>query len=570
MARLSSGRRFGAIATGSTDGEQARSRANSGPRGGLWGECMLQHGKRPTIASRHGMVAAAHPLAAAAGARVLANGGNAFDAAAATAATLNVVEPYMSGLAGMGMATCYIAAEKRVRSLNFMARIPRKFPLEKLNNRNQILRGPVAVGAPGNLAGWCEMVGTYGTRKLPELFAPAIGIARDGFSLIEFNVEEIGGATHELRGQSKLYPEWSRTYLEGITGGRPALGAVLKQPDLAGSLEALAAEGPGLLYGGALGKKVIERLVELGGCLTMDDLLDTKAYWIDPVAATYRGRSIHVPPPPCEAFQYLLALRILEGFDLAKLPRNGTDHIDTVLRAIRIAAGVRIANGVPSQQKLAELLSDGHVEGLRARVRDGKPVVGPTEQWTAPASEGHTTSFSIADKQGNMVCVTQSLGSVFGSGVVVPGTGLCLNNFLYWADVNPASPNRVKQGDAMPICVAPSIVTQDDKPVLALGTPGSYGILQTQVQAIVQYIDFGLPLQQAIEAPRARLTDGRAVLLEARVESGVRDELRSRGHDLTSGPDWTWKVGGMQGVALNDGTFTGGCDPRRDGYVVPA
>jgi gamma-glutamyltranspeptidase/glutathione hydrolase len=532
---------------------------------------MLQHGKRPTIASRHGMVAAAHPLAAAAGARILGNGGNAFDAAAATAAALNVVEPYMSGLAGQGMATCYVAAEKRVRSLNFMSRIPRKFPLDKLERREQIMRGPVAVGAPGNLAGWCEMAGTYGTRKLAELFAPAIAIARDGFGLIEFNVEEFGGATSELRGQAALYPEWSRTYLEGLGGGRPALGAVLKQPDLARTLEALAAEGPGLMYGGALGKKVIERLVELGGCLTMEDLLDTKAVWIDPLAASYRGRTIHVPPPPCEAFQYLLTLRILEGFELGKMARNGTEHIDTVLRAIRVAAGVRIANGVPSQQKLAELLSDGHVESLRARVRDGKPVDGPTEQWTAPASEGHTTSFSIADKGGNMVCVTQSLGSVFGSGVVVPGTGVCLNNFLYWADVNPKSPNRVKQGDAMPICVAPSIVTHDDKPVLALGTPGSYGILQTQAQAIVQYVDFGLPLQQAIEAPRARLTDGRAVLLESRVESKVHEELRARGHALSSGPDWTMKVGGMQGVAVDPaGTFTGGCDPRRDGYVVPA
>jgi gamma-glutamyltranspeptidase/glutathione hydrolase len=531
---------------------------------------MLQHGKRPTIASRHGMVAAAHPLAAAAGARILGNGGNAFDAAAATAATLNVVEPYMSGLAGMGMATCYVASERRVRSLNFMSLIPRKFPLEKLNSREQIVRGPIPVGSPGNLAGWCEMVSAYGTRKLPELFAPAIAVARDGFGLIEFNVEEIGGVTYELRGKDKLYPEWSRTYLEGISGGRPLLGAVLKQPDLANTLEALAAEGPALMYGGALGKKVVERLAELGGTLTMDDLMDFKAQWIDPVAVTYRGRTVHVPPPPCEGFQYLLTLRILEGFDLGKLPRNGTDHIDTVLRAIRIAAGVRIANGAPSQQKLAELLSDGHVESLRARVRDGKPVVGPTEQWTPPANEGHTTSFSIADKHGNMVCVTQSLGSVFGSGVVVPGTGVCLNNFLYWADVNPKSPNRVKIGDAMPICVAPSIVTEDDKPVLALGTPGSYGILQTQVQAMVQFVDFGLPLQQAIEAPRARLTDGRAVLLESRVDTQVRDELRTRGHDLTSGPDWTMKVGGMQGVALKDGTFSGGCDPRRDGYCVPA
>jgi gamma-glutamyltranspeptidase/glutathione hydrolase len=531
---------------------------------------MLQHGKRPTIASRHGMVAAAHPLAAAAGARVLGNGGNAFDAAAATAATLNVVEPYMSGLAGLGMATCYIASERRVRSLNFMSPIPRKFPLDRLNNREQILRGPIPVGAPGNLGGWCEMVDTYGTKKLPELFAPAIGIAREGFGLIEFNVEEIAGATPQLRGQSALYPEWSRTYLDGIEGGKPVSGAVLKQPDLARTLEALATEGPSLLYGGALGKKLVERLAELGGTLTLEDLLDTKPQWVDPVAVNYRGRTVHVPPPPCEAFQYLLTLRILEGFDLGKMPRNGVEHVDTVLRAIRIAAGVRISNGVPTPQKLAELLSDGHVEGLRARVRDGKPVTGPTEQWTPPATDGHTTSFSIADKHGNMVCVTQSLGSVFGSGVVVPGTGICLNNFLYWADVTPGSPNRVKQGDLMPICVAPSIVTEGDKPVLALGTPGSYGILQTQAQAMVQYVDFGLPLQQAIEAPRARLTDGRAVLLESRVEAGVNDALRSRGHDLSAGPEWTMKVGGMQAVAVKDGTFTGGCDPRRDGYCVPA
>ena len=189
---------------------------------------MLQHGKRPTIASRHGMVAAAHPLAAAAGARILSNGGNAFDAAAATAATLNVVEPYMSGLAGQGLATVYVAKEKRVRSLSFMGAIPRKFPLDKLNNRDQLLRGPVAVGAPGNLGGWCEMVSTYGTKKLPELFAPAIKLARDGFSMIEFNVEEFNGGGSELSRHSTLAPAFRSNYIDGIEVGTPKLGAVLK------------------------------------------------------------------------------------------------------------------------------------------------------------------------------------------------------------------------------------------------------------------------------------------------------------------------------------------------------
>jgi len=536
---------------------------------------MLQHGKRPTIASRHGMVAAAHPLAAAAGARILGSGGTAFDAAAATAAALNVVEPYMSGLAGRGVATCYIAKERRVRTLDFVAPIPKKFPVDKLSHREQLLRGALAVGAPGNLAGWCELVQSHGRKKLPELFAPAIAIARDGFRLIEFNLEEIRLAGTELAGYQALHPEWSRVYTAGT--GTVAPGFILKQPDLARTLEALAAEGPGLLYGGALGAKILDRLGELGGCLTMEDLLAVKANWVDPIAISYRGRSVNVPPPPSEGYQYLLTLRILEGFDLAKMKRNSIEHLDTVLRAIRLAAGVRIASGVPSPQKLAEILSDSHVESLRARVRDGKPVVGPTEQWVppkekAPVADSHTTSFSIADSDGNLVCLTQSLGSVFGSGIVVPGTGLCLNNFLYWADVNPKSPNRATPGGPLPMCMAPSIVTENDAPILALGTPGSYGILQTQPQALVQYLDFGLPLQQAIEAPRARLSDGTDVLLEARLEPDVRAELTRRGHTVTTGPDWTMKVGGMQGVAVDPatGVFTGGCDPRRDGYCVPA
>src|SRR3954469_3852705 len=182
---------------------------------------MIQHDKRPTIASRHGMVAAAHPLAAAAGARILSNGGTAFDAAAATAAARSVVEPYMSGLAGRGVATCYIAKEKRVRTLDFVAPIPQKFPVDKLNRRDQLVRGALSVGAPGNLAGWCELVQSHGRKKLPELFAPAIAIARDGYRLIEFNLEEFKSAAPELAGYKELHPEWSRVY----TGGRGSVSA---------------------------------------------------------------------------------------------------------------------------------------------------------------------------------------------------------------------------------------------------------------------------------------------------------------------------------------------------------
>ncbi|HRD76996.1 MAG TPA: gamma-glutamyltransferase [Hyphomicrobiaceae bacterium] len=530
------------------------------------------YGRRPTITSVHGMVAAAHPLAAQAGARLLASGGNAFDAAVATAAALNVVEPYMSSLAGQGLATVYSAKDKRVRCLDFVPRMPRKFPVDKLSSREQLQRGAIGTGVPGNFGGWAELVKAYGTKPLSEILAPAVALARDGYPLIEFNIYETNEARAQLAAHPDLYPEWVKTYTFGR--GSVELGELLKQDDLAKTLDALGKEGPGLLYGGTLGKAIVARLTALGGVMEMADLEAFKPIWREPLTVAYRGLDISCPPPPCEGFQFSLTMRILEGFDLARLPRNGVEHLDIVWRAIRLAAGVRLAHNGPSPERLAEMLSDANVAKLRARVEDGKPIVGPTEQWTAPASTGaadqHTTSFSIADKAGNLVCITQSIGSPFGSGVIVPGTGLCLNNFLYWSDVNPKSPNRATPGGDLHMCVTPTISMRGKDAVLALGTPGSYGILQTQVQALVQHLDYGLPLQDAIEAPRARLWDGAIVEPEARFEQPVLDQLRRRGHAVTPGEPWTMRVGGMQAVSRDPktGILVGACDPRRDGYVA--
>lgn len=530
------------------------------------------HGRRPTISSTKGVVAAAHPLAAQAGAQMLSNGGNAFDAAAATAAALNVVEPYMSGLAGAGLATCWIAAEKRIRVLDFVPRVPASFPVARFRKREDLARGPLSAGVPGNLAGWAELSRAHGRKPLGDALQPAIALARDGFPLVEFNVEELNENAPALKPYAAFYGEFSRNYMDGAD--TVSIGRVPKQPDLAGTFERLAAAGPQLLYGGELGQAIVRHLKSLGGYMTMSDLEQVAPKWKDPISVMYRGRVVHVPPPACEGFQFLLTLRILEGFDLNALERNGADHLDIVYRAVRLAAGVRINNNNPPPQELARLLGDEHVETLRARVRDGRPIAGPTEQWMEPPAggedPGHTTSFSIGDAEGNLICVTQSLGSPFGSGVVVPGTGVCLNNFLYWTEVNAKSPNRTAPGAELPICMAPTLATRDGVPVLALGTPGSYGILQTQAQAYVQYVDFGLPLQDAIEAPRARLWDGTFVQVEGRVAPAVVAELKQRGHDAQAFADWTMKVGGMQAVAVDPatGVMTGAADPRRDGYAV--
>ena len=524
-------------------------------------------GKRPGVSSLRGIVAAAHPQAAQAGAAILRAGGNAFDAAAATAAALNVVEPYMSGLAGKGMATCYIAKERRIRTLDYITRVPQEFPAGKFAHREELARGPMAIGVPGNLAGWCELVRAYGTKSLGDIFAPAIALARDGYPLTEFNAASITGLIPEFK-RHAFYADWARNY---TTDDSVAVGQVLRQPDLARTFEAIVADGPSHLYGGPLGKALVEHVRKVGGCLTLADLEAVKPVWLDPLTAKYRDLVVHTLPPPCEGFQYLLTMRILDGFDLAAMPCDGVDHLDTVYRAIRLSAGTRIANNKPSPDKLAALMSDKAVVAHRARIRDGKPVEGLTEQFVGSVGQ-HTTSFSIADGEGNVICITQSLGAGFGSGVVVPGHGICLNNFLYWGEVDLRGANALRPGEQLAFPMSPSIATRDGKVVLALGTPGSYGICQTQVQALVKHVDFGFGIQDAIEAPRARLWDGRRVQIESRVAPAVIAALRDRGHAAETAEAWTPTVGGMHGIAINPetGVMTGGCDPRRDGYVVPA
>ena len=531
---------------------------------------MATTGKRPMIGSVHGMVASAHPLATQAGARILASGGNAFDAIAAVASTLNVVEPFMSGLAGMGMATCYIAKEKRIRCLDFVPPVPEKLPVERFKDREDLARGPLACGTPGNLAGWCEMVKTHGRKSLPEVFAPAIAIARDGFALTDLGTYCFNSSAPEIKPYKDFYDGWARNYLGG---GEVSRGQVIKQPDLARTYEAIAAEGPGYLYGGKLGKAIVKHLASIGGTLTETDLEGVRPQWLDPIAVSYRGLKVHSVPPPAESFQYLLTLAILDGFDFRKMERNGIDHVDTVFRAIRLAAGVRIARNRPSPEALKEILSSAEVETLRKRVKDGKPVEGLTEQWlpTKPdPNKEHTTSFSVADAEGNVICLTQSLGAKFGCGVVVPDTGVCLNNFLYWGEVHPEGAAYMRPGSPLALCLAPSVSTRGGKPVLALGTPGSYGISQTQTQVMVQHTDYGLLMQDAVEEPRGRLWDGKKVQVESRMPAATVEGLRKRGHEVEVVEPWTWVVGGMHGIAIDPetGSKIGGCDPRRDGYCV--
>lgn len=524
-------------------------------------------GGRPAVRGKRGMVAAAHPLAASAGAQMLRQGGNAFDAAAATAAALNVVEPFMSGLAGAGAATCFRSTTGTVEVLDFIPAAPLELRPAQMDHQ-MTATGPLASCAPGSLAGWHALQDRYGQLSFAEALRPAIELATDGYPVSKFFVAETTDQIGRIQD-----PEWHRVF-EPRRGWQP--GDILRLPDLANTLGIIAEQGIEYLYAGELGDKLARHMQSVGGVIGRQDLKAVAVTQEEPVAAPYRDRIIHVPPPPAESFQFLLALRILDAFDVGSRGLLSASHLDLVFRAIRIAAGLRVKHNRCSPAEAATLLAD--VSAHVARASDGVPVTGPTEKWSGGADfvldapREHTTSMSVADAEGNLVCLTQSLGSPYGSGVMVPGTGVVLNNFLNWTDLSPESPNALMPGRRMAMCIAPSISTRHGKGILALGTPGSYGILQTQVQAMIGHVDFELDLQAAVDMPRARLWDGTRAYIERRVPHSVCTELSARGHDVVLLPDFSWRAGGIHAVSFDPdtGAMVGAADSRRDGAAIPA
>ena len=522
------------------------------------------------MTSLRGIVSSAHPLASQAGIRTLLAGGNAFDSAVATAAAIGIVEPYMSGLGGMGVATAYVASERRVRTLDFISAIPGCYD-PSTKGRKDLRRGPHSVGSPGNLAGWCCLLSAYGRLSREEAFNPAIELARDGYPLTDFNAFVINENLGDCVGDEV----WASIYTtDGGVGPEP--GWVLRQTDLAETFERIVADGPGYLYGGPLGRNLVERLCKLGGSISVEDLEAVEPRWDDPVSQSYGDFIVHTPPPQSEGFQMLLGLGLLAQSDLASMSPNGIDHLDVVFRAIRLAAEQRILHANASPNEIDEMFGDRSLRVLRERLESSEPIDARTELFGDPEREPtgrgpqHTTSLSVADAEGNVVCITQSLGSPFGAGIAVPRTGVILNNFLNWGDLHPESPNYMAPGAPLSLPIAPSVTTRDGEPVLALGTPGGFGICQTQTQVFLQWAEFGLPIQAAIEAPRGVLRDGTAVDIESRINPETVDALTGRGHDVTLLGEFDHHVGGMQGVARDPvtGALTGGADPRRDGYTI--
>ena len=537
---------------------------------------------RPAAVGANGMVASAHPLASMAGLDALKDGGNAFDAVVATASTLNVVEPYMSGVGGIGAALARVAREGRVRALDFSGRMPAAAEPSVFTDETKG-HGILASLIPGNLAGWLTLHDAYGSLDRGRLFARAIDYAENGFPVTHVNSILMAQYAHLLR----PFPTSSSIIL-GRSDRAPTPGSRLRMPQLAESLRAIAAGGLDAFYKGDLAARIVKGNNDYGGIFTEEDMASYEPEWQEPIAVDYRGFRVYTTPPSCSSFQVLQTLRLMETLDESGAAFQDPASLHLLIEAVKLAAADRIRYaGDPDYvtAPLAGLLSRDYAGRQAGRVDRGNAALGPAagehyakdriEGALKPGSPeefdgGMTTHFAAADRDGNVVTVTQTLGGGFGSGAAVGGTGIFLNNMAEYFDLDEGSPNRIGPRKRVDFVIAPTQTFRDGRLFLSMGTPGSYGILQTTPQLVMNVLDLGMTVQQAIEAPRLKVIRGRGVQMEERFPRHVRLALEGMGHQVEVLDAWSRAVGGAQGIVVDHdhGTLQGGADPRRDGFAL--
>ena len=528
--------------------------------------------KRPASGAR-GVVCTNHPLASAAGAEVLLAGGNAVDAAIAALFALTVVEPMMVGVLGGGVAHLRMA-DGRHTVVDGLSTAPAAahedmFPLPEgagLEARESIGRtnaiGALAVAVPGALPAWAHTLAAFGTWPLAHVLEPAIRLASRGFAVTPYLADAIGDARADLARDPDLASRF-------LPNGEPLrAGTRLVQGDYAETLRHLARHGAAALHGdGELAGLMAESLAAHGGIITRDDLRRAAPVERAPVRGQYRGFDIFGPPPPSSSGVHIAQmLNILEGFDVAALGFGTPDGVHLLAEALKIAFADRsAATADPAfvPVPVARLTSKDYADARRrqldmARARDWSPD-------PSLAESQNTTHVTVADAAGNVVASTQTINSLFGARVAIPGTGLIANNYMLNFEPRPGRALSVAPGKRVFTSMAPMIVTEGGRLRWALGQPGGLRIFGSAMQAIINLIDHRMDLQRAVEAPRV-WTQGFALELEPAIPDRVAQALIARGHRIervrTIG-------GGLNAIAFHeDGGMTGAACWRADGSVV--
>jgi gamma-glutamyltranspeptidase len=562
---------------------------------------------RPTIVAQHGMVAAGHPLAAEAGMRILKAGGNAIDAAMATWAVQGQVEPGMTGLGADMFILYYNAKTHEVKFINGTGFAPQAATIELYKGKGGIPDdGPLTIAVPGAVSGAAFAVQKYGTRPLADVFAPAIEIAEQGFPISESLADGLKGSRDKLA----KFPSTTKIWFKD---GKPLeMGDILVNKDLARTLRAIATQGADPFYRGDIAKNTAAFMKANGGLITEADLASVQAFEDPPIRVNYRGVDVYECPPNSQGFVMLEALNILEGFDLKGMGHNSAPYLHAVTEALKLSfadrnkyvADPKFTPNIP----MRGLLSKEYAAARRAKIDPNHAIVGepapgdptrfttstavvradryaspePSPTIAAPFDPDQilnlTTYLAVVDKDHNMVSVTSSLLSGFGSGMVVEKGGFFMNDRMKYFYLDPQDVNSLQPGKRVRQTINPALALKDGKPFLVFGTPGADTQPQTQLQFFLNVVEFGMNVQQALEQPSVISNSFRdsyyphnvlgKLLTPAMLAKDVRDGLAAKGHQLDLRD--VRGVGSVKGIMIHPrtGALMGGVSPTGDSYVM--
>ncbi len=533
---------------------------------------------RSVVYARHGMVAAAHPLAVEIGLDVLKRGGSAADAAIAVNAALGFLEPVSCGIGGDLFAIVWDAKTRKLYGLNASGRAPRALTADTVPpepDGTVPLHTPYAWTVPGAVDGWFELHARFGRLPMKDLLAPTIRAAREGAP-----VPQGIAAAWERGGRAfRDKPGFSATFLPG--GRAPREGEVFRNTGLARAYEAIAVGGRDAFYRGPIAEAIVAFSRRVGGFFSAEDLASHRSEWVEPVSTSYRGVTLHELPPNTQGVAALEMLNILEGFDLKGMGRDSAAFWHTMVEAKKLAFEDRaryLADPVFAKMPLDGLLSKEYARSLAKRIDPARAAM-RIEMGHPPLAAGDTTYLAVADAEGNMVSLIQSNYTGFGSGYVVEEWGFGLQDRGGLFSLQPGSPNRLEPGKRPFHTIVPAFVTRDGKPWIAFGVMGGDMQPQGHVQVLVNLVDFGMNLQEAGDAPRfyhtgsseptgTLMTTGGVLHLESGVAAEVRRDLAVKGHRIVDANPAVF--GGYQAVAVDPitGVYAGASESRKDGCAM--
>lgn len=534
-----------------------------------------------------GMVSTSHPIASQVGADILNKGGNAVDAAVAIQYALNVVEPMMSGIGGGGFMMVYDADEDDITIVNSRERAPAGATPDMFLDDNgnaipfqQRVRHGNSVGVPGTLKGVEEALDRWGSRPRQQLITPAVQLAQKGFEIDAQLAEAIRNNADKLSATPA-----AEVFLPG---GEPlAEGDLLVQEDLARTLKTIRAHGADAFYHGEIAEAIAGVVQEFGGSMTAEDLANYQLTIDEPVYGEYKDYTIASMPPPSSGGTFLIQmLKILEDFDIGQYDVRSWEKYHLLSETMRLAYADRAAyagdpefidvpvDGLLHPDYIEERRSLISLESVMEDIEPGDPWAYQegTANYEAEASAhdsesspGETTHFTVADRWGNVVSYTSTIEQIFGSGIMVPGYGIMLNNELTDFDAVPGGANEVQPNKRPLSSMTPTMVLEDGQPVLTLGSPGGPRIITAVLQVFLNIAEYDMDLQDAVAEPRIYNTHTTQTWWETGVPDDVRVYMTQMGHDFQTNPN---SVGNVQSILIENGEFYGVADERRDGSAI--